>query len=607
MYIHVEVVCMAVLKDDQFSVKKDLYAIWDSSRITFEKGLMTGAYVDIRLDQIDGNTGYGLMWHADRGELYENPSVNVTLDENNREVSVPVWYSAKAMNTMIEASGSRPDTMFVSSGSTITIVSFSGELSRRPDGTVEVALPPEGSKDFAKYGLGPTRHKITDYVDYISSEQVADEVREYNEEKRNVKSAFDLTKDDIVSVSLLSSQDKAIRDRVQAKTGLKSSVDHDMRLRFERDKKSEFLGRARTMIVNGDVVPLYPGMYGSDVRSLSDVSHDGIMRITLRRGFGLQKGDVCVFEGESADNLFRDIQLGGTVTSTGKPIDYGEKAVRDSGYAYCFCDSHELRKRNEANGVYKRERDDYVKSHDPVTVANKILADKEAALGDQSHVHKDVDNRQRVAGDKQVASSRKYYKNQPLIAVWDLKDVRRNKDGTVKGAYVDMQVDQSTLSVAQAKAGRGFASPSVHYAYSKNPEQKPNKVFYTKRQLDDILSVGSVANAGSKTGVSFTGNVFTRTNSATGKQTSWVLTPKDPQSAKNKEELDNIEWYNAENKLGESQHGNFTPELLKKHFMNTRTVREVQAKNARFVDAVKSVGERTGEQSVEDMSVDYED
>lgn len=421
MYIHVEVVCMAVLKDDQFSVKKDLYAIWDSSRITFDKGRMTGAYIDIRLDQTDVKDDNDLMSRADKGELYENPSVNVTLDENNREVSAPVWYSVDAMNTMIEASGSRPDVMFVASGSTISIVSFSGELARRPDGTVEVVLPPEGSKDFAKYGLGPTCHGITDYVDYIDSEKVADKVRAYNEEKQNVKSAFDLTK------------------------------------------------------------------------------------------------------------------------------------------------------------------------------------------GDQSHVHKDVDNRQHVTGDKQVASSRKYYKNQPLIAVWDLKDVRRNKDGTVKGAYVDMQVDQSTLSVAQAKAGRGFASPSVHYAYSKNPEQRPNKVFYTKRQLDDILSVGSVANAGSKTGVSFTGNVFTRTNSATGKQTSWVLTPKDPKSAKTKEELDNIEWYNAENKLGESQHGNFTLELLKKHFMNTRTVREVQAKNARFVDAVKSVGERTGEQRVEDMSVDYED
>lgn len=249
-------------------------------------------------------------------------------------------------------------------------------------------------------------------------------------------------------------------------------------------------------------------------------------------------------------------------------------------------------------------------AHDSVVVANKALADKQATLETQVCTNEHIVARERATGDKsavakdpvvtdkQAASNRKYYKNQSLIAVWDIKDVRRNKDGTVKGAYVDMQVDQSGLTKDEVKSGRGFASPSVHFAYSKNPEQKPNKVFYTKRQLDDILSVGKVANAGSKTGVSFTGNVYTKTNESTGKQTSWVLTPKDPANAKTKEDMDNIAWYNRENALGKSIHEEFTSETLKQHFANTRVIRSIQGKdvNPKFLEAVKSGGLESSDQ-----------
>lgn len=614
-------VCMAVFKEDQFLVPKNLYAVWYDEQVTMKDGVMTGAYIDVRLDQAGVNSNYDLMARADRGELYGNPSVNVTLDENRREVSESVWYSLDALNKIIEVSGSTPDSMELPDGRRMHIVSFSGELMHFPyddnpeNETVKVIVPPEGSKEFSKYGLSPSRYAFTDYVDYLESESVAEQVREYNEEKQNVKSAFDLTSEDLMSVSLLNSQYNDIRKEVQAKTGLKSSVDHDMSARFEHDKKFEFLGRARAMVMNNDVVPLYPGMC-EYVNGLSDISHDGIMRVTLRKGPGLKRGDICVFEGKAADELFCDIRLGDTIDNDGGLVSYGEKAVRDRGYVYCFCDSHDLREQNERNGVYARERDDYMKAHDPVVVANKILADKQAILEAQARTNEYIAARERVTGDKsavakdpvvtdkkeiakgsavtdkQVASNCKYYRNQPLIAVWDLKDVRRNKDGTVKGAYVDMQVDQSGLTKDEVKSGRGFASPSVHFAYSKNPEQKPNKVFYTKRQLDDILSVGKVANAGSKTGVSFTGNVYTKTNENTCKQTSWVLTPKDPANAKTKEDMDNIAWYNRENALGKSFHEEFTSDTLKQHFANTRTIRSIQGKdvNPKFLEAVKSGG-----------------
>lgn len=161
--------------------------------------------------------------------------------------------------------------------------------------------------------------------------------------------------------------------------------------------------------------------------------------------------------------------------------------------------------------------------------------------------------------------------NQPLIAVWTDKDIVKKADGSIKGAYIDVQVDQSTLSKKAIQSGAGFSSPSVHYAYSQNPERKPNKVFYTARQMDMMQSVGTTTEAGKAHGCSFTANVYTR-ESPSGKDTSFVLLPKDEASAKSNAELDDIRWYNSVNELKSSQHKDFGPAQLRRQFSVTSQV-----------------------------------
>ncbi|MEY8312875.1 hypothetical protein AALA61_12990 [Oscillospiraceae bacterium 42-9] len=171
----------------------------------------------------------------------------------------------------------------------------------------------------------------------------------------------------------------------------------------------------------------------------------------------------------------------------------------------------------------------------------------------------------------------KFHKNQPLIAVWTDQDVVKKSDGSVKGVYLDIQVDQSDLSRKDVQKGAGFSSPSVHYAYSQNPERKANKVFYTARQMDMIQGVGTTTEAGKVHGCSFTANVYNR-KTPSGKDTSFVLLPKDEAMAKSNAELDDIRWYNSQNRLQPSKHESFGPGKLKQQFFVTSQVRELMNK-----------------------------
>lgn len=152
----------------------------------------------------------------------------------------------------------------------------------------------------------------------------------------------------------------------------------------------------------------------------------------------------------------------------------------------------------------------------------------------------------------------------PLIAVWNDSDVRYNKDGTPKGAYIDVQVDQSNLTEQEMKSGKGYGNPSISRVYAGLKGGKPVSEFYTQRQLDMMTGVGTTVDYGSKHGCSFTANVYTRVNEETGKSKSFVCLPKDEAKAKDARDLKSIQWYNDVNKVSGSCHDNFSQDDLKR-------------------------------------------
>ena len=96
--------------------------------------------------------------------------------------------------------------------------------------------------------------------------------------------------------------------------------------------------------------------------------------------------------------------------------------------------------------------------------------------------------------------------------------------------------------------------------------------------MNMIQSVGSTTEAGKAYGCSFTANVYNR-KTPSGKDTSFVLLPKDEAMAKSNAELDDIKWYNSQNKLQPSKHESFGPGKLKQQFFVTSQVRELVNKD----------------------------
>lgn len=156
--------------------------------------------------------------------------------------------------------------------------------------------------------------------------------------------------------------------------------------------------------------------------------------------------------------------------------------------------------------------------------------------------------------------------NVPLVAVWQDKDVKYDKAGQFKGAYVDMQIDQALY-------GQNYSSPSVSYSNTKNPDSEHRKEYYSKVQLDKMLSAGTQADVGSIHGISFTATVWDKMNKETGDHKSIVLLPKDPSLAKSAMEARQIDDYNKIAVVSESQHENFGPNELKQQFDITREIR----------------------------------
>lgn len=200
-------------------------------------------------------------------------------------------------------------------------------------------------------------------------------------------------------------------------------------------------------------------------------------------------------------------------------------------------------------------------------------------------------------------ASRGHQKNQPLIAVWTDEDIRYDATGKPKGAMVDIQVDQSQLTPEDIKAGKGFSSPSVHYAYSQNPERKPNKLFYTQNQLDMMQGAGITVTAGNTHGCSFTANVYTR-SSGTNKDTSFVCLPKDESRAKNSDELSDIRWYNIMNPLQGSIHKTFLAKDLRNQFAVTAAVRDMTKNKDAELDQAFSVEHSAGTELVSEDSLE---
>lgn len=184
------------------------------------------------------------------------------------------------------------------------------------------------------------------------------------------------------------------------------------------------------------------------------------------------------------------------------------------------------------------------------------------------------------------------------IAVWKDKDVTYNKSGQVTGAYVDVQLDQSSLTLEQINKGQGYSSPSLHCSSNKDPKCGMNQVWYTKKQLDIMQKFGSTADMGDTHGCSFTSNLMSKTNSKTGQKTTIVLLPKEYKEGMSAEDEANVSAYNHFNQVKPSIHGDFIVNDLKQQFAVTNKVRSMTEFN---VDKVQQRESETSYQVEQDM------
>lgn len=152
-------------------------------------------------------------------------------------------------------------------------------------------------------------------------------------------------------------------------------------------------------------------------------------------------------------------------------------------------------------------------------------------------------------------------KQLPLIAVWSDKQVTRGNDGKdVNGAYLDIQLDQSTLLKKDIEAGKAQTNPHIesHKTMANDREFTSHTVWYSKQQLDAMQSAGkTVKQSDGRMACAFTADVTPKVNESTKAKRMIVLLPKDPEKAKTPKDKARIDAYNAAHPVGPSSNTRF--------------------------------------------------
>ena len=147
-------------------------------------------------------------------------------------------------------------------------------------------------------------------------------------------------------------------------------------------------------------------------------------------------------------------------------------------------------------------------------------------------------------------------KQRNLIAVYQDSQVMKDKEGNVKGAFLDIQIDQRDKTKADLKAGKIDTNPSLHSESKKGKDGNnfvSHTVFYTKNQLDQFGP--QVKQEDGRTALAFKADITRSKDAKTGKERVVVYTQKDPALAKNDADKAKIEAYNEQHPVGPSDRG----------------------------------------------------
>lgn len=190
----------------------------------------------------------------------------------------------------------------------------------------------------------------------------------------------------------------------------------------------------------------------------------------------------------------------------------------------------------------------------------------------------------------------------PLIGVWSDEDIRYSKNGNIRGVYVDVQVDQSTMRPSDVARGRGYGSSSIQSVYGDRDAESVGKIYFPKRQFDIIMVAGIQASYGATYGCSFTGDVFVReTITSKHKLAPFVFVPTDGLGGDG-------DAFCEEHRPFGSMHVSFDGNDLKNQLEVTSAARsrdmrtDVSKENHSFLAAVENGGAYPGPSEPEEQS-----
>ncbi len=170
-----------------------------------------------------------------------------------------------------------------------------------------------------------------------------------------------------------------------------------------------------------------------------------------------------------------------------------------------------------------------------------------------------------------------------LIATYKPSQLTKSKDDPNKtnGVFLTVQVDQSTMSKADAEAGKADSNPYIesHKEKGDKGEYTSHNVWYSSNQLAAMEAAGNmVTQKDGSVSIAFKADVQKVKDGKTDTSRLIVLTPKDVSKAKNDEEKAKIEKYNEAHPMGASSNTKFNTKSLEKQAAITAIAKDVRAK-----------------------------
>lgn len=188
-----------------------------------------------------------------------------------------------------------------------------------------------------------------------------------------------------------------------------------------------------------------------------------------------------------------------------------------------------------------------------------------------------------------------------LIVSYQESQLYTNDKGRTT-AFLTVQLDQSTMTQKDAKAGKADSNP---YLNSNSVEGKDGDTFvshtvpYTKGQLDTIEAAGTkVVQKDGTIAIAIKANI--QVMGATGsKREPIIMLPKDENRAKDETELAKIKAYNEKNPVGKSGNTKFGVDSLAKQAKITGLAKAARVAELEALKAPEATAEKAVEAEAE--------